>query len=470
MEKEPRRLVFGATSVICLLVLPLLYAEFFALNPVPFDRSRDSLEMVGMAHLSNLSVSISSRKFGKGVEENKSLKSLLRRLVRGEDLTKLEATGFACDSAIHSVVCIANQPVRIDTHTMTVHAPSDQPMVPGRSVVRPYARQDDDNLLKTITPVNILHGNITPPACHYTHNVPAVIFSSSGFTGNLFHEFNEIIIPLFITTRHFKSNVLFILIDYRPWFVSKYHRIFSRLSQYEVMNPAANISVHCFPGAVVGLKYHDNLAINSSEIPGGYSMPDFKEFLRKSYNLKIKKVSEIERPVLVLISRRKTRMFLNEDEMIGMMKELGFQVVVTTRPNRMSNLNRFSKVVNSGSVLVGAHGAGLANELFLSAGAVMVQLMPLGLDWPANAFYGNPAREMGVHYLEYKIEPEESSLLKLYGRDHPVIVDPDSIFAKGYQAGRAVYLDQQNMKINLVRFRETLVEALRLTGRLAPSS
>ncbi|CAK9157503.1 unnamed protein product [Ilex paraguariensis] len=461
MKKEPRRLDFGATPVICLLVLPLLYAEFFALNPVPFDR--------WMQHLSNWSVSLSTRKFD-GVEESKSLKSVFRRLVRGEDRTELEATGFACDSAIHSVVCVANRPVRIDTLTMTVHAPSGQPMVPGKSVVQPYARQEDDNLLKTITPVTIVHGNITPPACHYTHNVPAVIFSSSGFTGNLFHEFNEIIIPLFITTRHFQSNVRFILVDYRPWFVSKYYRIFSHLSRYEVMNPAANRSVHCFPGAIVGLKFHDNLAINSSEIPGGYSMPDFKEFLRKSYNLKIKNVSEIERPVLVLISRRKTRMFLNEDEMVGMMKELGFQVVVATRPNRMSNLNKFSKVVNSGSVLIGAHGAGLANELFLSAGAVMVQVMPLGLNWAANAYFGEPAHGMGVQYLEYKIKPEESSLLDLYGQDHPIIVDPASIFAKGYQAARAVYVDQQNMKINMVRFSKTLVEALRLTGYSAPSS
>ena len=68
--------------------------------------------------------------------------------------------------------------------------------------VQPYARKDDEIAMKAVSPVQILHGNIDPPACHFTH-VPAMVFSSGGFTGNLFHEFNEVIIPLFITSRHF---------------------------------------------------------------------------------------------------------------------------------------------------------------------------------------------------------------------------------------------------------------------------
>ncbi|KAK3030035.1 hypothetical protein RJ639_038134 [Escallonia herrerae] len=387
----------------------------------------------------------------------------------GEDRTKLEATGFACDSAPHSLVCIANRPVKIDTSTMKVHVLSDLDTPQGTTTVKPYARQEDEDVLKYITPVHILHENITPPTCHYTHHVPAVIFSSSGFTGNQFHEFNEIIIPLFITSRHFLSNVQFILIDHKPWFVDKYERIFAQLSRYEVMNPAVNGSVHCFPGAVVGLKFHDNLALNSSDIPIGYSMLDFKQFLRESYNLKVKNVLEAERPVLILISRQRTRKFLNEGKMVAMMEKLGYQVIVIL-PKTMKNLEKFSKLVSSCSVMVGAHGAGLADALFLPAGAVMVQVVPLGLDWPSNAYYGEPARDMGVQYLKYKIEPEESSLVDLYGRDHPAIVDPASVFSKGYQVGRAVYVDGQNIKIDLVRFRKTLVEALKLLGRPVTSS
>lgn len=70
---------------------------------------------------------------------------------------------------------------------------------------------------------------------------------------------------------------------------------------------------------------------------------------------------------------------------------------------------------------------------------------------------------------KYQIEPVESSLLTLYGQDHPVITNPASLFLKGYMAARAVYVDGQNLTINVVRFRETLVKALGLLERSAPS-
>lgn len=353
--------------------------------------------------------------------------------------------------------------MRIDNNALTVYIPGSQAEV--KQIIQPYA---DQIALDSVTPVQLLHGNTTYlPPCHFTHDVPAVVFSSGGFVGNLFHEINEVIIPLFLTCHHFQSHLKFVITDFKPWWASKYNRILSHLSRYEVINPAADRSVHCFPGAVIGLEYHDNLAIDPTNIPGGYSMFDFKHFLRQSYNLKIKNVSEIEKPVLVLISRRKSRRFLNENEMMCMMKELGFHVVVTT-PYRMSNLDRFAEVLNSCHVMVGAHGAGLANEVFLPNGAVMVQVVPLGLEWASTYYFGNPANKMGVKYLEYKIEPEESSLLDQYGQDHPVITNPKSIISQGYYAARAVYIDKQNLKINMERFRETLVEAMKLVRHSSP--
>ena len=149
--------------------------------------------------------------------------------------------------------------------------------------------------------------------------------------------------------------------------------------------------------------------------------------------------------------------------MVGLMDDLGFQVIITP-PYNMSSLDKFAQVVNSCSVMVGAHGAGLANSLLLPAGAVMVQVVPLGLNWASAAYYGDPARKIGVQYLEYKIEAEESSLFDLYGRDQPIIADPQSIHLKGYDVARAVYLDGQDMKINLVRLREILVQARKLLG------
>ncbi|KAL2472941.1 Glycosyltransferase family 61 protein [Forsythia ovata] len=347
-------------------------------------------------------------------QEHESMKFFLSRVVTGEDRMMLQSTGIACHKTNYSVHCVANQPVRIDTGTMTVHTPSDQPVQ--ETVVRPYARQEDHNLLKNVTPVKILQGNYTMlPACQYIHDVPAASF------------------------------------------VRKYSKPMSHLSAYEVMNPAANQSVHCFPGAIIGLKFHGHLALNSSDTPGGHSMQDFKQFLRQAYNLKFAHVSEIKRPNLVLLSRRKTRRFLNEDEMASMMEELGFRVIIVARNNVISNLNKFARIINSCRVFVGAHGAGLTNELFLPAGAVMVQVELIGLEWAAATYYGDPASAMGVHYLPYRIEPEESSLLKVFERNHTVFKDPKSF---SFEVGREIYLNHQNVRINLARFRETMVEAL----------
>ncbi|KZV56389.1 Glycosyltransferase family 61 protein [Dorcoceras hygrometricum] len=418
--------------------------------------------------------SASETSFSTGSVINKApgelelMKFHLSRLVRsGEDRRNLEYNGFACDESVRSMVCVSNQPVKIDTRNMTAYIASNQ-TTERETIIRPYAKQEDE-VLKFISPVHIFrNGNLTksPPFCEFRHEIPAVVFSS-GSSGNVFHEISEIIIPLFITTRQFESRVFFILEDYKPSFMAKYGKILSHLSAFEVINPASNGSVHCFPGSVIGLKYNDNLAINSSEVPGGYSMSDFRLLLRQSYGLRFRHVSLVVKPRLMLLSRTGTRRFLNEDEMILMIKELGFELIVVKRSSLASNLNKFTQMINSCSVLVGAHGAGLTNELFLPSGAVMVQVELLGTEWASNTYYGDTARAMGVHYLRYKIEPEESSLVKLYGRNHPIITDPAYMYnTGGYRAARTVYLDLQNVRINLPRFRETLVEALSIVTDL----
>ncbi|CAI9756858.1 unnamed protein product [Fraxinus pennsylvanica] len=317
MDKEPRKLVFRSTPVIFLLILSLLYFDLFWANYISFDQWKKSC--------SNSETIFNSRKVKNETLEEKqnSLDFLFSSLLAGEDQVKLKDTGFACNRAVYSVHCVANQPVRIDTRTMTVYVPSDEPVQ--ETVIKPYARQEDHILLKIVTPVKILHGNTTPPVCQYNHEIPAVIFSSSGFVGNVFHEINEIIIPLYITTKNFQSRVLFVLEDYKPSFLSKYSKVISRLSSYEVMNPAANQSVHCFPGGVVGLKFHGHLSLNTSDVPKGHLMHDLRQFLRQAFNLKFSHVSQIKRPTLMLLSRRTSRRFLNEDEMVAMMEELGFR-------------------------------------------------------------------------------------------------------------------------------------------------
>ncbi|XP_047947006.1 alpha-1,3-arabinosyltransferase XAT3-like [Salvia hispanica] len=369
-----------------------------------------------------------------------------------------ESQQFPCDNAVHSVHCVSTKPVRIDTRNMTVYIPSGEDSQNETSIV-PFVRHGD---LPKISPVRmILYGNNTdPPPCEFHHRLPAVVFSS-GSTGNVFHEFSEIIIPLFITTMHFGSRVLLVIEDYKPSFVAKYRAILSRLSYHEPINAAANATIHCFPSTVIGLKYHDDLALNASDIPGGYGMPSFRTFLRTAFGLRYAHVLQVPRPRLMLLSRTSTRRFLNEDEMVDMIKDVGFQVLVVRRPKLASNLEKFSRLINSCSVLLGVHGAGLTNEIFLPAGAVMIQVELLGTEWASNRYYGDTARAMGVRYLRYPIDRDESSLVKLYGRNSSIVTDPGSVYIQhGQIPWRTIFLGLQNVRINLARFRETIVEAL----------
>ncbi|KAK2631202.1 hypothetical protein EUGRSUZ_L03246 [Eucalyptus grandis] len=291
-------------------------------------------------------------------------------------------------------MCLSAKPVRISNGGLTVHVPSNGSQF--EHSVRPYARRDDEHMMKPVT--------------------------------------------------------------------RKYSGILNRLSDYEALN-LDDGSVHCFPGAVVGLRYHDNLALNTSDVPAGYSMREFRQFLRESYDVKIKNVREIEKlqkPILILISRNHTRKFLNEDAVVELAQELGFQVV-RAGTDAMLNLELLAKMLSSCNVLAGVHGAGLTNEIFLPDGAVVFQVVPLGTDWASTNYYQIPATAMDLQHLEYKIEPKESSLSEVYGLDDPVFVDPASVSAKGgYPAVRAVYFDGQNAKINLNRFKDTLQEAMRL--------
>ncbi|CAH1451003.1 unnamed protein product [Lactuca virosa] len=306
MERVSRSTPFITITCCCLLLNPLTYAAFLAVYKTP------SQQWTGTG--------TGTPWFSKSPEnrgQDDSLKFLLERLVTGGD----RASGFACDVAPHLVVCVSNQQVKIETMNLKVHVPISS-YNQTETMVQPYARQEDKALMKWITPVHVLLQKMkttTPVNCNYTHNVPIIVFSS-GLNVNLFHEISEIVIPLFITARHFGSSVHLMVTDYQPWFAQKYSRILTRLSRYQVIDTTSNASDHCFPGAVVGLKYHGNLSLNPDSIPGGHTMLEFKEFLRETYSLKIKNAKEIDKPTLLLVSRKKSRPFENEDEMVGMME------------------------------------------------------------------------------------------------------------------------------------------------------
>ncbi|OAY68814.1 Protein O-linked-mannose beta-1,4-N-acetylglucosaminyltransferase 2, partial [Ananas comosus] len=299
------------------------------------------------------------------------------------------------------------------------------------------------------------------PKCVVNHDVPAIIFSTGGFLGNFFHDFTDVLIPLFITSRQYNGDVRFLVTNFNSRWIKKYQPLLLRspVSNYHLDREK---STHCFPKAHVGLISHKELSINSSISPNGYSMTEFRELLRTCYSLSRNSVSKgTRRPRLLIVFRKGSRTFMNKKEVILMARGLGYKVVLAG-PEETHNLPRFARIVNSCDVMMGVHGAGLANMMFLPDNATLIQIVPWGgLGYACRHDFGNPAPDMGLRYLEYEIREEESSLIYQYPRDHPVFSDPLSIHKQGWNALWSIFLNQQNIKLDVRRFRGVLQEALK---------
>ncbi|OIT05354.1 PREDICTED: uncharacterized protein LOC109224087 isoform X1 [Nicotiana attenuata] len=335
--------------------------------------------------------------------------------------------------------------------------------------IQPYPRKGNAGAMTKVKSwtIKLVEDGENIPKCSIYHGYPAVLFSLGGYSGNHFHDFSDLLIPIFSNSRHFNSEVHFLATDYKSWWIGKYRTLLNMLSKHKILDIDNENEVHCFLSIVAGLKSHKEFSIDSSKFPNGVSMRDFRQFLRSSFSLKraeaIKLNKDVgKRPRLMIMSRKRSRILLNEEEVRKMAEDLGYEVVLA-EANLSTNLSRFAQIVNSCDVILGVHGAGLTNMVFLPDNAVLIQLVPLGaMDNLAKRDFGDPAGEMNIRYLDYKIGVNESSLVEKYPLDHIVFKNPSSFYRKGWDTFRSIYLDKQNVKVDLNRFKSTLVEAQKL--------
>ncbi|KAJ4969891.1 hypothetical protein NE237_002990 [Protea cynaroides] len=362
--------------------------------------------------------------------------------------------------------------------------------------IKPYTRKWETSIMDIIPDLELIVKNdylTRRHVCDVRHSVPAVVFSTGGYTGNVYHEFNDGIIPLYITTQHLKKKVVLVVTDYRRWWYSKYADILSHLSDYPPIDFNGDPRTHCFPEAIVGLKIHDELTVNSSLVPGKKGIRDFRNLLDKAYWPRIRgliqdeeretqmrlrnnsalslstsalqlplPLEEVQKPKLVIISRKKSRVITNEVALVKLAEEIGFQVEIL-RPEPTTELAIIYRILNSSDAMLGVHGAAMTHLLFMRPGTVFIQVIPLGTDWAAHTFYGEPARKLGLKYIGYNIVRKESSLYTKYDGNHRVLTNPNSVNAQGWELTKKIYLDGQNVVLNMLRFRKRLNHAYEYT-------
>ncbi|KAM0883892.1 hypothetical protein ACQ4PT_031353 [Festuca glaucescens] len=365
-------------------------------------------------------------------------------------------------------ICDFTGDIRLDANASSYIVVVD-PAVPGQShKVRPYQRKGDETCMGRVTEITVRTSSAAPPKCTRTHTVPAVTFSIGGYTGNIFHDFSDVLVPLYNTVHKYGGDVQLVMTNVAPWWLVKYDKLLRTISRYapiDLAKAAAAGEVHCFPHAIVSLRAHRELIIERDRSVDGLATPDFTRFIRRALSLPRDAPSRVadgtgRKPRLLIISRSRTRILLNLFDVILAAEGAGFDAAVS-ESDVGDELTRVGTQINSADVLVGVHGAGLTNMMFLPPGATLVQVVPWGgLQWIAHMDYGDPAEAMGLRYIQYEIGVEESSLKNKYPRDHEIFTNPTGMHKKGFGFMRQTLMDGQNITVDLDRFRGVLQEAL----------
>ena len=375
-----------------------------------------------------------------------------------------------CDfSDRRSDICDFTGDIRMDANASTFVVVVD-PGTPAQShKVRPYQRKGDKICMGRVTEITVRTSSPSSspaPQCTRTHTAPAVTFSIGGYTGNIFHDFSDVLVPLYNTAHRYGGNVQLVMTNVAPWWLVKYDKLLRSISRYAPIDLAAAAAageVHCFPHAVVSLRAHRELIIERDRSLDGLATPDFTRFVRAALSLPRDAPTRPgtgRKPRLLIIARHRTRILLNLGDFIRAAEEAGFEAAMS-ESDVGDSISRVGGEINAADVLVGVHGAGLTNMMFLPPGATMVQIVPWGgLQWIAHMDYGDPAEAMGLRYVQYEIGVEESSLKDKYPRDHQIFTNPTAMHHKGFGFMRQTLMDGQNITVDLGRFRAVLQQVV----------
>lgn len=368
--------------------------------------------------------------------------------------------------------CHLKSPTILEPKDATFFSRSSTPSMnlPMVEKLRPYPRKRDNDTMSNIREIT-LTTKLSRSSCTIIHDTPALVFSIGGFTGNFFHDFNDGFVPLFITlnTLFPDQEVTLVITDYSEWWYGKYEAILPQFSNHRVVNLDNQTVTHCFPSVVAGLISHGPMTIDPTLMPRQKSFLDFRAMLEEGYRqCLVWPAPKIKgRPRLVLVSRTGPagRVILNQDNVIKAAQEEGFDVVIF-EPSAYTYLCDVYRLINGSHAIMGVHGAALTHSLFLQPGAPFIQVVPLGGDWLARTYFRNLAKGMKLEYMEYKIQPEESTLIEKYGKDHVFIRDPNLITSRNWSALHNIYLRGQDVRLDIARFRGCLKNAYAKAKRL----
>ncbi|CAO2193361.1 unnamed protein product [Urochloa humidicola] len=299
--------------------------------------------------------------------------------------------------------------------------------------VRPYPRKGDETCMSRITELTVRSSSpgATLPRCTATHAAPAVAFSIGGYTGNIFHDFSDVLVPLYNTAHRYGGDVHLVMANVASWWLIKYDKLLRSLSRHpplDLAKSAASNEVHCFPNATVSLRAHKELIIEPSRSADGLATPDFTRFIRRALSLPHDAPTRLgdgtgRKPRLLIISRHRTRLLLNLADVVRAAEEVGFEAVVN-ESDVGNDISEVGALVNSCDAMVGVHGA------------------------------------MGLRYVQYEVGVGESTLKDKFPAGHQIFTNPTGLHKKGFAFIRHTLMDGQDITVDVGRFKEVLQQVL----------
>ncbi|KAL0415898.1 UNVERIFIED_CONTAM: Alpha-1,3-arabinosyltransferase XAT3 [Sesamum latifolium] len=153
-----------------------------------------------------------------------------------------------------------NGDIRIHGKSSTIFIPSSSQSALHSWTLMPYPRKADLSAMQRVRKWTIKFQVAAKlPDCIRTFSIPAVLFSTGGFSSNPYHDFSDLLIPLYLTARPFNETLLFLVTDnHQPW-ISKYRPILERLSKHDIIDIDKRDQVICFARTTFGLKAHEEL-------------------------------------------------------------------------------------------------------------------------------------------------------------------------------------------------------------------
>ncbi|VAH85512.1 unnamed protein product [Triticum turgidum subsp. durum] len=395
------------------------------------------------------------------------------------------AHGICCDRSDYNTdVCFMAGDVRTDAASLsfllfpppngTANANANATVAEKEEVVKPYTRKWEKGVMANIQEVRLRAARpdeADAHRCDVRHDAPALVMTAGGYTGNLFHAFNDGFLPVWLTVQHLRRRVVLAVLVYNPWWAGTFPELLSGLSRHHVIDLLHDKRTHCFPGAIVGTRFHGILAVDPARTRDNRTLVDFHDFLASVYRddgaseelvhttapAPQQQQQPRRRPRLGLYSRKGTRVIENEAAVARLAQSVGFDVSILETANGAPLSSEYA-AVSACDVLAGVHGADLTKLLFLRPGrAALLQVAPLGVPAVARGCYEKATTMMGMHYEQYDAAANESSLARKYAADDVVLRDPEAAKREGgWDLIARVYLGGQNVSLDLDRFGDTL--------------